>query len=248
MTREYHAGGNSGFWKNEQVEKYLYFQELLNENRDQNLNKLLRTLKYINKQREIYYPCILDIGCGPGVFSMRLFEEISNSQIHCVDSSSEMLSRFSETMESPTNKKIKLYERDFNKEDFWRNGLAREYDIVVSTFALHYLSDERRNEFFLEIKRNISQNGYFISLIATKSDTPTVGEMQEIFRAEYTHNKSNQAKPFKEFFINFQKEDQKANINWSDSSEYIELMKEAKFQSVDLLQKDWHCSMILALR
>jgi cyclopropane fatty-acyl-phospholipid synthase-like methyltransferase len=248
MKREHHVEGNAEFWKNEQVEKYLYFQELLNENRAQNLDKLLRAIKYINQQRAINNPCILDIGCGPGVFSMRLMAELNNAQIHCIDASSEMLNRFSETMGSSTNQRIELYERDFNQEDFWRAGLAREYDLVVSTFALHYLSDERRAVFFHEIQRNISQKGYFIALIATKSATPIVGEMQAIFRAEYTYHQSNQTKPFGEFLIDFQKEDQKAQINWSDPSVYIELLKAAQFQSVDLLHQDWHCALILALQ
>ena len=64
MNREPHKGGKADFWKDDQVKKYLYFQALLNENRDQNLEKLLRIIKYLNKQKCIQSPHILDIGCG----------------------------------------------------------------------------------------------------------------------------------------------------------------------------------------
>jgi len=100
-------------------------------------------------------PCkILDIGIGTGTLSTKLYE--SGNEITGIDFSDKML-------EITKNKmpKAKLIQFDFTK------GLPHEingekFDFIVSTYALHHLTDDEKIVFIKSLLNHVTEAGSII--------------------------------------------------------------------------------------
>jgi len=97
---------------------------------------------------------ILDIGIGTGIVASKLFE--GGNDITGIDFSSEMLSKARTSMP-----KAKLMQFDFAK------GLPHElagtkFDFIVSTYALHHLSDEAKISFIQSLLGYLNETGSII--------------------------------------------------------------------------------------
>ena len=94
---------------------------------------------------------VLDIGIGSGTLSKRLAD--SGIQVYGVDGSSEMLELAKEKIPNS-----RLYE--FNIEE----GLPDEimdlkFDVIVSTYTLHHLNDEKKVKFIESLFELLNDDG-----------------------------------------------------------------------------------------
>ncbi|RPI18502.1 MAG: class I SAM-dependent methyltransferase [Ignavibacteriae bacterium] len=96
---------------------------------------------------------ILDLGCGMGDLCLK-FKELGANIITGID--------ISEKMTSIAKEKSQIFENIFIEtipmEDFLYK--ENEYDIVVSSLALHYIKDI--NDIFNKVNRSLKESGYFI--------------------------------------------------------------------------------------
>lgn len=95
---------------------------------------------------------VLDMGCGPGVYSRELIEK--GAIVTGVDSSEKMI----ELTKTNAPKAINIYVQDLNE------GLPNEkssvYDIVLSPLVIHYIQDLK--QLFSEVNRVLKPNGVFV--------------------------------------------------------------------------------------
>lgn len=94
---------------------------------------------------------VLDIGFGTGVLAKRLYDEGIN--VWGVDFSEEMINATKEKMPHAN-----LYRHDFSK------GLPKElenteFDYIVSTYAIHHLTDSEKISFIEKLKKHLSPKG-----------------------------------------------------------------------------------------
>ncbi|MCL2867319.1 MAG: class I SAM-dependent methyltransferase [Clostridia bacterium] len=97
---------------------------------------------------------ILDVGIGTGILATRLYD--NGNDITGIDFSSKMLEKAKEKMP-----KSKLIQFDFTK------GLPPEitgetYDFIISTYALHHLTDDEKISFIISLLNHISETGVII--------------------------------------------------------------------------------------
>ncbi|MBD5081959.1 MAG: class I SAM-dependent methyltransferase [Ruminococcaceae bacterium] len=94
---------------------------------------------------------VLDIGFGTGILSKRLYDE--GVKIFGVDFSAEMVNTAKEKMPD-----ARLYQFDFTK------GLPKElegqrFDFIITTYAIHHLTDEEKISFIKLLKTCLNANG-----------------------------------------------------------------------------------------
>jgi len=94
---------------------------------------------------------VLDIGIGTGRLSSKLYE--AGNDITGIDFSGEMLEKARARMES-----AKLYLCDF-AEGFPPEVIGRKYDFIVSTYALHHLTDDLKVKFIQELPEYLNEGG-----------------------------------------------------------------------------------------
>ncbi len=95
--------------------------------------------------------CILDIGFGTGTLAKRLYQD--GCEIYGVDFSSNMIELARQAMPRA----------HFIRHDFSR-GLPKEldglaFDAIVSTYALHHLSDGQKVSFLQELLNRLTEKG-----------------------------------------------------------------------------------------
>ncbi|MCM3123106.1 methyltransferase domain-containing protein [Mesobacillus sp. AQ2] len=94
---------------------------------------------------------VLDIGFGTGVLTSKLYDH--GHQIDGIDFSSRMIA-----LAQPKMPKANLIEWDIT------NGLpedikAKKYDYIVSTYALHHLTDEEKRQFIRILLPMLEEKG-----------------------------------------------------------------------------------------
>lgn len=97
---------------------------------------------------------ILDIGFGTGILTKKLYDD--GYEIYGIDFSQNMIEIAKEKM--PLASLIKY---DFSK------GLPEEikdnsFDYIISTYAMHHLEDEEKNEFIEKLENCLNKDGKII--------------------------------------------------------------------------------------
>ena len=247
-----HQGGNINFWNDNEVSKYDIKQKMIVEHKDKVIDNIVRIARFFVKKYDISFPIILDIGCGPGTLVLRLLDSIDNCKIIGVDSSKQMI----ETSNYRLKKYIpNLYSgciSNFNTDNFWISKIDKKYDFIVSSLALHYLSDERRDTFFKEIHDHLKENGVFIACIGNLSNISEINEMEQIFKAEYAYEniikQENYLKNFDTFLTKFKNRQKEMNINWRDPADYLIALENAGFEKSDIVWHIWVKSIYVAIK
>jgi ubiquinone/menaquinone biosynthesis C-methylase UbiE len=147
-TKSENDGSSADFWTGAEVERYEEMQRLMVEQKAAVLENIVRVADYFSAKRAFSSPAILDVGCGTGALFGMLLEKIPGSQVTGVDGSKEMLEAFERNCRSRFPARSALIQSDFNRLDFWRPMMGSMYDIIVSSMARHYLTDNAATRFF----------------------------------------------------------------------------------------------------
>ena len=96
-------------------------------------------------------PTVLDLGFGTGILTAKLYG--NGCKVYGQDFSARMIELASRKMPG-----AHLYQGDFSK------GLAapllqRKYDFIVSTYALHHLTDEQKVPFLAQLRKLLYPGG-----------------------------------------------------------------------------------------
>ena len=251
LMTDNHQGGNTSFWSKEQVTQYNQRQEMISEAKAENINNIKRIYIYFKRIHQIKNASVLDIGCGPGTVSGLILREDESASVTGIDSSPEMIKTAETCMEELFPGRFSGVNANFNERSFWDN-INREFDFILSSGAMHYLSDKRIKEFISEIYSHLTSNGIFIASIGTRSSFNAIAEMQKRFMAEFTYsklsNKRKQKQQIDEFQNSYIEQEAKANINWKPAEYYLDALNEVGFESSDIVFKHWSRSTFIALK
>jgi SAM-dependent methyltransferase len=108
---------------------------------------------------------VLDLGCGNGRLAALVLDAYPTSTVICVDASPPMLEAAAVRFER--DKRVSVVAHNFeNALPF--NG---PFEAVVSSLAIHHVSDERKRTLYAEIARLLAPNGVFGNLEIVASPT-----------------------------------------------------------------------------
>lgn len=121
----------------------------------------------------------LDLGCGDGPLSFKIFQGYPEAKGILLDFSETMLKE-AEARLNGTAFHAKIVSGDFSDKG-WVDHVSRmaPFDAVVSGYAIHHQPDERKKELFREIYGLLKPGGIFINLEHVSSSTEWVKEVFE---------------------------------------------------------------------
>lgn len=97
---------------------------------------------------------VLDVGFGTGILTKKIYD--LNCNVYGIDFSSEMVSISKAKMPNG-----KFYECDFNN-DLPNDILNQKFDYIISTYAIHHLTDDKKVDFIMLLKTLLNKNGKII--------------------------------------------------------------------------------------
>ncbi len=249
-----HSGGDTRFWQDERVQRYDYQQSIISEKKGEALTNLTRIVNYFCKLGSITSPKILDIGCGPGTpttSSTYILENVPGSAVVGVDSSEQMIEAAKSNLIPKYGQRFSGFVSDFNTDMFWIPEIDDKYDFIVSSGALHYLSDKRRDPFLKQVFNHIKDGGALVCNLGNRSQVTDIAEMEHVFRVEFAYDQLEEEKrpqDFQKFKESFEETDAKANINWHNYDTWLNTMRHAGFKGVDIVWHFWIRSIFVAVK
>lgn len=120
-------------------------------------------------------PKIIDLGCGFGDVTAEIVKLKPDVEVLMLDFSDEMIRRSSERFRD--NKNITVAKQDLNQGI---SGITdeREFDAVVSCFALHHVEFENRIKLYSDVYAVLKEGGLFINGDLFKEDSPIIDEWE----------------------------------------------------------------------
>jgi ubiquinone/menaquinone biosynthesis C-methylase UbiE len=120
-------------------------------------------------------PKIIDLGCGFGDVTAEIVKLEPGVEVLMLDFSDEMVKRSIERFRD--NKNITVMKSDLNQGIL---GITdeKEFDAVVSCFALHHVEFENRVKLYSDIHAVLREGGLFINGDIFKEDSPVIYEWE----------------------------------------------------------------------
>ncbi len=133
---------------------------------------------------------IADLGCGDGILAATLLERHREARATLVD--------FSEPMIGEARKELASYGEacefriaDLSSRDWVETTVEQApFDVVVSGYAIHHLTDERKCELYGEIFDLLRPGGVFVNIEHVKSPSKRLRDLSDdmIIDSLYTYN------------------------------------------------------------
>ncbi len=155
-----HSSKNTSEFYDELVKgkkKFTFFSNETRFNIENILNKKNLT-KYFDKKIENYLSdnfTILDYGCGPGTFLIKL-KKLTKSKLFGVDISKEFIDQSKQNFKKYNLKNIEVQKVEAEKLPFEN----QKFDIILVIDVIHHLDDIKKN--VDEIKRVLKKGGKLI--------------------------------------------------------------------------------------
>lgn len=127
---------------------------------------------------------IADLGCGDGVLGRSLLEQFPSATAVFIDISDTMLEATLQNLAGIPDTLV--MKADLSKPS-WKNTIETRtpFDIVISGFAIHHFTDDRKKELYSEIYELLSQGGVFLNLEHVSSSTPKISKLFSEFYTDH---------------------------------------------------------------
>lgn len=175
---------------------------------------------------------VVDLGCGTGTLACAIQEVYPNAVITCVDMSEKMLT----VAKQKLNNQVTCIANSFEKLIFETN-----YDVVVSSLALHHLEDQAAHQqLYHQIYNALNQNGVFINADVIQASSP---ELQESFMQKWITfmNQKITLKEIQERWLKKHFEEDRPQPLMTE----LETLETVGFQYVDIVYKYYNYAVYL---
>ena len=178
---------------------------------------------------------ILDLGCGDGVITNALLSIDDSISATLIDGSEEMLNKARKRFSGIENfKYINSVFQDLMKSDI---DLG-EFDLVVSSLAIHHLANEQKKALFKYIHFHLKTGGHFFNIDVVRSQSEAIEKWhielwKEGFKEQLPPDEMKSV--FEEMVSTYTEKEHYSNVDTLETQ--IEGLKEAGFQNVDCFFK-----------
>jgi tRNA (cmo5U34)-methyltransferase len=113
---------------------------------------------------------VLDLGAGTGQFTWQILSRYPNASFTLVDLAPKMLDIARQRFKGFSNS------FDYIVDDFRNLADLREFDLVISSLAIHHLDHPGKQALFKDIYASLKPTGLFINVDQIQAPTPGLRE------------------------------------------------------------------------
>ena len=180
---------------------------------------------------------IVELGVGTGELTAEVLRRFPEAGVEAIDLSAKMLEVAGEKL-LPYKDRVSLIQSDFGTYEF-----MREYDLAISSMALHHLPDQDKVKLMKSIHRSLKEEGVF--LFGDLIQSPSAYLDKKFFRIWKNSLR----------FAGLSRDEiedrVKGHLNHdlpATLPELLQWMKEAGFRDVDCLWKYFNQAVIVGIK
>lgn len=119
-------------------------------------------------------PNVLEIGTGTGLFTEMFLKKYPNAKMDLVDIAEDMLNIAKERLKGNENLNFHLKNiKEFKPEE------NKQYDAVISSLAIHHLTNPEKEQLYKKIGECIKLDGIFVNAEMIAGETEYLNKMYE---------------------------------------------------------------------
>lgn len=169
---------------------------------------------------------IMDLGCGDGRVTAELLKFNEPSEFFLVDGSSEMLKTAKTYLGQADN--IHYINKTF--QDLIKDDSIGDFDLIVSSLAIHHLSSEEKNSLFKYIYNHLKEGGFFLNLEVVLSPTSQLEDWYLVLWKEWIVEKGADSSDFQNIPLKYKKN---PDNNPDTLDKQLNMLKKIGFKNVD---------------
>jgi tRNA (cmo5U34)-methyltransferase len=172
---------------------------------------------------------VIDLGCGTGTVAKQVLETFPNAEVTCLDLAENMIA-------TAKTKLVKYSNIRYVIGDFKAPKLDDNYDVAVSSLALHHLTtDDDKRQFYREIYGSLRPGGVFCNadLVLGSSDFLQAIYMQQWRRFMRCSISKEEIETI--WIPKYEAEDHPAKL-----TDHLTWLEEIEFVDVDVLWKHYN--------
>jgi len=177
-----------------------------------------------------------DLGCGDGILASAVLSKYPAALGTLVDFSEPML-REAQAQLRDYEPKLRFIVADLSTKE-WLQAVRNQaaFDVIVSGYAIHHLTDERKRELYREIFDILEPGGLFVNMDHVSSTTDWIQSISDHLHTDSLyafHQQRGSAKSREQIANEYvHRPDQEANI-LAPVELQCEWLRECGFQDVD---------------
>ena len=199
---------------------------------------------------------VLDVGCGPGDAGRVIHSRFPHSQVDFVDRN-----EFFVALCSAVNRRDGIGGRTWVgdlAESNWRRELASEYDVVLAVNTVHWFSLTKAAGLFTDISQSLRSGGVFL-LMEPAAAAPPFAPGFDAWKKE--QSSQHQHEDWRRFwtrvnalvgcdygFLGDPPDDQQHIGDSLSVMQWVDLLTDAGFQSVDILLRDVEKAILASVK
>ena len=181
-------------------------------------------------------PQIIDLGAGTGLLSQKILEAHSQAQLTLVDLSEKMLAVARMRFNGLSNVTIEVSDiLDYPMED-------NSCDAIVSSLAIHHLTDGDKKAIYRKIFRALKPGGFFVNAEQVLADNDF---LQKLYHQRWCYEIEHSVLSREEIDASYEriKLDKRATI-----ASQLDWLREAGFSQVDCLYKYYYFAVLWTMK
>jgi len=180
---------------------------------------------------------IIDLGCGTGTIAKRLFEKFPNAKIVCLDIASNMINIAKHKLSDHKN-------TEFIVGDFSKINFEEQFDVVVSSLALHHIeSDEEKKDFFQKIYTILGKNGQFINADVVLASNDFLQNLYLDRWIEFMNKSVSLDEINNRWLVNYKNEDRPSRL-----VDQLHWLEDIGFTAIDVVWKYFNFSVYTGIK
>jgi len=189
---------------------------------------------------------ILELGCGTGELTVKILQRCPNAQLVAVDYSPRMIDFVGAKLDNQGERdRVKTLQLDFGA---WANDEAdvevgSPFDAIISSLAIHHLTDEMKGKLFQKIARSLNPGGQFWNADPLLPEFPELSDLYQQSRQCWARKQgldleAVRSKIGKSDTQGYSSQDQLATLDT-----HFQMLKEAGFSKTAAIWKYYNLSV-----
>lgn len=177
---------------------------------------------------------VLDLGCGDGILTDVILGVDPGVRATLVDGAEEMLDK---AVERFSGKDSIVFVRSSFQDIMKNNPLPSDFDLVMSSLAIHHLEPDQKEALFGYIYRCLAPGGYFVNIDAIAGPTPELEDWYMELWKEWVEKQKRSGRTHQDF-SDITRRYKENEDNRPDTLEFqLESLKRTGFDQVDCYYK-----------